>query len=189
MDVLCNCINYLFQTGYSSGQALYDELLEKLEAEVQHYQDNEFFSASELREAYRILIFDRKDKDNLFGLDKALNSANYETNNPFFQLAKQICLKNAFKTPEDVPFVLTGLNKDNEQTGLLLTPSDSSSLSGDHLSGHIVAYCGRVFKEYHIRLTPVSMNKFLTLSYSEPGKYSFAVSPTVEMVPEADVVE
>lgn len=59
------------------------------------------------------------------------------------------------------PFIPTGINSNNEISGIYLTDSNSSSIEGNYVSGNINAYCMRLYHKYGVKVFPVGINKFI----------------------------
>jgi hypothetical protein len=64
----------------------------------------------------------------------------------------------------NTPYIITGVNDDNELQGIYFVSSDYSSINGSHVSGDIIAYCKRIYNHYSIRVIPISINKFINLN-------------------------
>lgn len=62
-----------------------------------------------------------------------------------------------------MPFIITGINHNNEQTAIYLADSDNCSFSGEFVSGNVVAYCQRVFDKFGIRVQPIAINKLINI--------------------------
>ena len=77
------------------------------------------------------------------------------------------------KTDEyKVPYVITGVNENNEIAGLYFANSDNSTASGKYVSGHINAYCLRLFKKNGIKITPLPLTRFLDIKLTDNEGFS-----------------
>jgi hypothetical protein len=84
-----------------------------------------------------------------------------ETGNPYLKALNEIFGMNS---KSKTPFIITGVNDDNELQGIYFVSSDCSSYSGNHVSGDITAYCKRIFEQDNIRIIPISINKFINFN-------------------------
>lgn len=60
---------------------------------------------------------------------------------------------------------MTGLNENNEQSGLYIANFDNSSIDGKLINGHINAYCQRLKEKLGINILAVPLTKFVTIDY------------------------
>lgn len=95
--------------------------------------------------------------------------------NPYYQaiheLLSQLYRANKSGEMKKLPFFLTGVSS-GEQTGVYLVGSNNSSLDGEHISGNISAYCLRIKQFVGVRVTPISINQFMEIQYSNNGSTS-----------------
>lgn len=86
------------------------------------------------------------------------------------------------------PFIFTGFNySSNLPTAIYIVESDYSSLDGVNIAnGNILANCQRIKEKFNIEVEPVSINKFLDITYyTEDYKYR----PLIKMKPVDEIME
>lgn len=59
------------------------------------------------------------------------------------------------------PYIMTGINENNEPSAIYFANSNSSSIYGKQVSGHINAYCSRIYNKYGINVTPIAITRFV----------------------------
>lgn len=85
--------------------------------------------------------------------------------------------------------MITGVNENNEISGLYFANSNNSSSTGKYVSGHINAYCLRLFNLNGIRITPLPLNAFLNLKFADKQGFSIGHQAEIKMKDSNEILK
>lgn len=198
---LVGILNYMFLNNLKTGkyEQFYQSILNDLDNEVKDLSDvleNDY----QLKLAEKTLIIEKCGKyDSPTNFNLTIKNLSEEVEmsspyyNPFLKAVKDVCKKISASNQPDIfsgtlPFVFTGFNySTNLPTAIYIVESDYSSLDRLNIpNGNILANCQRMKEKFNIEVEPVSINKFLDISYhTEDYKYR----PLMKMKPVNEIME